>query len=321
MTIAQWISNATERLRDRGIVSARLDAELILAHVLGKSREWLIAHGDSELDDEILRSAQDDMKRRLQHEPLAYILGHKEFYGRQFIVTPDVLIPRPETEQIVEVVKKLRQEVFSQSVGTLQVCSEKAAQSMTIDARRQRCSICDDRLNSCRASRSNPGEFRVLDVGTGSGAIAITLALELPDAQITASDISEKALNVAKRNAKALNAKVEFIKSDLFQNIDQQQFDIVVANLPYVAREWETSPSVAYEPEIALFAKDDGLELIKKLIAQAPRDLYENGFLVLELDPRQIETVKKIALKANFEIVDEQPFTLTLRLRSRPKAR
>jgi release factor glutamine methyltransferase len=152
----------------------------------------------------------------------------------------------------------------------------------------------------------------ILDLGTGSGAIAITLALELPNTEITASDISDKALAVAKQNAERLGATVEFVKSDLLQNICNKQFDIIVTNLPYVDPAWETSPEIVHEPETALFATDSGLELVKKLIEQSPNHLTMNGLLVLELDPRQIKTVKKIAEKHGFKAIDENLFALTL---------
>ena len=267
MIISEWLTTATSKLSDAGIESARLDAELILAHVMGKPREWVLAHGEFELNDEILKQVQENIKRRTNREPLAYILGFKEFYGRKFIVTPDVLIPRPETEVIVDVVKNL--------VAT------KAP--------------------------------HILDIGTGSGAIAITLKLELPKAEITATDISDSALLIANKNRQQLDADVRFIKSDLLDNVSGK-FDIITANLPYVDRGWSTSPETAHEPEIALFADDNGLMLVKKLIKNAPDILHNGGYLVLEIDSRQIESVKKFATQHNFTIHDEKPFTLTLKM-------
>jgi release factor glutamine methyltransferase len=196
-------------------------------------------------------------------------------YGREFIVTPAVLSPRPETEQIIETIKDI-------------------ATSEQI--------------------------LKILDVGTGSGVIAITLALELPRADIVARDISKKDLEVAKQNAKTLDGYVQFIRSDLLQEIPGDKFDIIVANLPYVSQKWETSPDTAYEPEMALFANDGGLELIKKLIQQAPKFLKTNGLLVLELDPRQIKIIKTFALNHGLVAIDEKPFTLTLQSRCVPKA-
>jgi release factor glutamine methyltransferase len=301
MSIDEWLKDANSQLQQVGVDSARLDAELILTFAMKKTREWLAAHGEYALKKPELKLANELLTRRLNREPIAYILGKKEFYGRDFIVTPDVLIPRPETEQIIELVKKLLRQFIS---------SQHAIFARRYGENRSRLAVTTDGFESDKLPREQTAT--ILDVGTGSGAIAVTLALELPNAQIMASDISEKSLKVAKQNAKALGAKVDFIKSDLLQNICNKQFDIIVANLPYVAREWKTSPDIAYEPEIALFADNVGLELIKKLIQQTPSNLNPNGFLILEMDPRQIKNVKKFAEKNGFTTINEQPFALVL---------
>jgi release factor glutamine methyltransferase len=294
-----------------------LDAELLLEFVTKKPREWILAHGDFELTDAHIKHLEQLLTRRLNREPIAYILGKKEFYGREFIVTSDVLIPRPETESLIDIAKKAFHDV-----------SAEAFQTVTTVETRQRCLVCDDRLNSCRTSRgrhgkpdytektvsSKPAKPDILDIGTGSGAIAITLALELPNTQIFASDISEKALGIARRNAEQLNAAVKFLKSDLLQNISDKKFDIIVANLPYVARDWQTSPETMHEPAIALFAADHGLKLIKKVIQTAPPHLKPYGYLVLELDTRQIAAARTFAAKHGFTTVVKQPFALVLRL-------
>jgi release factor glutamine methyltransferase len=151
----------------------------------------LHAHPAYELTESEQKLAEDYLKRRQNHEPVAYILGSKEFYGREFVVTPDTLIPRPETEAIIDLVKELSLE-----------------------------------------------KLKILDVGTGSGCIAITLKLELPESDVMAVDISEKALVVAEKNADNLHANLEFKQSDLLKNVDEK-FDIIVANLPYVDKNWE----------------------------------------------------------------------------------
>jgi release factor glutamine methyltransferase len=257
---------------------ARLDAELLLAFVLKRPREWVLAHGEYELSPAELARLNELCARRKNHEPLAYIVGKKEFYGRDFTVTPDVLIPRPETEQIVEVVKNY---VYKSDGSEEKIVS----------------------LNPVT---------KILDVGTGSGAIAITLALELPHAAVTASDISPAALKVACANAEKLNVKINLVQSDLLKNITEQ-FDIIVANLPYVDRSWQVSPDTKYEPESALFAGDGGLELIKKLIDQAPNHLTNNAYLILELDPRQMSTAKTYAEQSGYTFVAESPYALALR--------
>jgi release factor glutamine methyltransferase len=247
----------------------RLDAELILASVLDKPREWIIAHSDEELGDlSSVEKVNTLFAQRRAGEPLAYVLGYREFYGRKFRVTKNVLIPRPETEELINIVKGLRL----------------------------------------------PGNFvRVLDVGTGSGVICVTLQCEFPEWRVTGSDINEKALKVAYENGLDLGVNTKLISSDLLSKI-HGRFNLIVANLPYVSRDWEVSPEVKAEPDDAVYADDGGQKLIKKLIAEAPKSLYKDGFLLLELDPRQKNSIREYADKNHFRTVAEKPFALLLQL-------
>lgn len=201
------------------------------------------------------------------------------FYGRDFEINSDVLIPRPETEMMVDAVLNLASKAYLPGVKP--------------------------------APRVLPENFNILDVGTGSGCIAITLALELPEAKVTACDISKKALVVAKKNVKKLGAKVEFVQSDLMNNIEGD-FDIVVANLPYVDEEWEwlDHEALSREPRIALFAKNHGLELIYKLIDQVVERKIKH--LVLEADPCQHEKIVDYAAKKGLKLVETRGFALYL---------
>ena len=245
MNVSSWLKRAaTSQI-------SHLDAELILAHALNKERIFLHAHPDYELTESEQKKAEDYLKRRQNHEPVAYILGSKEFYGREFAVTPDTLIPRPETEAIIDLVKEL--------------------------------------------SLEKP---KILDVGTGSGCIAITLKLELPESDVIAVDISEKALAVAEKNANNMHANLEFKKSDLLKNVDEK-FDIIVANLPYVDKNWDwLSPELDFEPETALYSEDFGLKDIKNLILESNTKLAEQGKLILESDISQHEAIESF-VKSN----------------------
>lgn len=245
MNVSSWLKRAaTSQI-------SHLDAELILAHALNKERVFLHAHPDYELTESEQKKAEDYLKRRQNHEPVAYILGSKEFYGREFAVTPDTLIPRPETEAIIDLVKEL--------------------------------------------SLEKP---KILDVGTGSGCIAITLKLELPESNVMAVDISEKALAVAEKNANNLHANLEFKKSDLLKNVDEK-FDIIVANLPYVDKNWDwLSPELDFEPETALYSEDFGLKDIKNLILESNTKLAEQGKLILESDISQHKAIESF-VKSN----------------------
>lgn len=233
-----------DQLQGAGVATAQLDAELTLRHLLQQTRTWLHAHNDEPLTPEVVALGHAMLERRLKGEPMAYLLGVKEFYDREFIVTPDVLVPRPETESLVEVIKK-----YSPS-------------------------------------------GRLLDVGTGSGCLGLTLALET-SCEVTLSDVSKPALVVARKNAKKLGVTpVRYLTSDLLAHwLNHQKpkpFDIITANLPYVDRAWtDTSRELAHEPAIALYAADNGLALIKRLIGQAPKLLTPSGYLVLEADPTQ----------------------------------
>ena len=264
--IEQWLRDATAQLKAADIPTARLDAELILAHVLKKDRTWLIAHSDEPLTDEsVLDQAASLLSQRLNRIPLAYLTGHREFYGRNFTVTPDVLIPRPETEEIIEQLKLLG---------------------------------------------PKPGQ-RLIDIGAGSGAIAITAALEFPDLNVEAVDVSPSALEIAKQNAGSLHAKVDFYQSDLLANT-KHSYNFILANLPYVDRVWERSAETEYEPALALFADDSGLSLIKTCIEQSVHKLTPNGYLLLEADPRQFDEIIAFALQHDFEPVRVNGYTLTL---------
>ncbi len=260
MTIEEWIREATDELKHAGIDSARLDAELILSHTVRKPRTYLHAHGDENLDDKHEDIANARIELRLEHTPVAYIIGHKEFYGRRFKTTPAALIPRPESETIIE----LLDDIIPKNLPLL------------------------------------PTKLQLVDVGTGTGALGITAKLEWPELDVTLIDVDNHALNLAKENAAGLQANVRFLKNDLLRAYHTPT-DIIIANLPYVDRSWRVSPDTHAEPDIALYAPDDGLSLIKQLLEQASLQLKASGHILLESDPRQqhkiIEFAKTLGYK------------------------
>jgi len=284
MTTEKWLG---------GCGISRLDAELLLVYVLRKPREWVLAYTEYELSEKILQQLNSLATEVLQNTPLAYILRYKEFYGRKFVVTPDVLIPRPETEQLVELALSLRSSSSFSNWGW-------------------RSNPGGDKTNLDRHVANAPRDdtLRVLDIGTGSGCIGITLKLEHPELDVTLSDISKKALEVAKENSDQLGADVEIIRSDLISDIRSDLYDLTVANLPYVDKTWQISESTKYEPATALFASDGGLELIKKLIRQAPDHLTTNGHLALEADPRQHREIIKFATGHGFQHIKTDGFAI-----------
>ena len=274
LSIADFLAISTKTLSEAGIASARLDSELILAHVLRRSREWLLAHDTDTLTQSQQRQARQLLLQRTQRQPIAYMTGRRDFYGHSFLVNEQVLVPRPESEVILAMLDELTQ---------------------------------DNHLGT------------VLDVGTGSGCLAISIKLAHPGLAVSACDISESALLVARRNAARLlpsGRQVKFYQSDLLNNLPvNSRFDLVVANLPYLSPgENGLSPELAFEPAIALYADDDGLSLIKQLITTAPARLTPGGYLLLEMNTKQIEAVASYATNYRYQVVKQEPFHLLMRL-------
>ena len=255
MIISEWLKTATKSLKNIGISSARLDAELILANTLRKNRTYLHAHLDEEIDPRRFDIANARLDLRLDRVPIAYILGYKEFYGRKFTVSPSVLIPRPESEDLISLFLELTASEIAEKV--------------------------------------------LIDVGTGSGCLGITAKLERSNLSVILSDISKPALNIAEKNANALNTDVHIQQQSLL-NGQLRPVDYIFANLPYVDKNWDVSPELQYEPEIALFAEDEGLKLILQLISQAPRCLTPEGLLFIEADPQQHNRIIDEAMKNDF---------------------
>lgn len=287
MTTSEALRDAAQKLQPKKIVCdldrdvGRLEAEILLAHVLKRDRAWLLAHPSSPLPAPSYSLFGRLVSRRANHEPVAYILGRKEFYGRDFKVTPDVLIPRPETELMVDLIKTL----------TL--------------------------------AKREPEEVCIWDLGTGSGALAVTLAKELDGSTVLATDISPKALAVARRNAKTYNAKnasllvADLLDAKVLARLRQasKKFPalVIAANLPYLPssdKKVLDADVVEFEPSEALFAGKDGLALIKKFLAQLARHRGSLGFKTisayLEFDPPQAAELKrqtkKLFPKAKTEI-------------------
>lgn len=271
-TVSDWLQGAVAQLAAIGISSARLDAELILSHTLRKPRTYLHAHTDDLLSERDTEVANARLQLRLDRVPVAYIIGHKEFYGRTFRVTTATLIPRPESEAMIDILKSLLPQATSLLEDT---------------------------------------PFNLVDVGTGSGCLGITAALELPQLAVSLLDISRHALTIAEQNAKLHHADVSIIRSDLLSQYPLQP-DIILANLPYVDPEWPVSPETTHEPPVALFASDHGLALIKKLITQAAVRLALRGYLLLEADRSQMNAIRQFAKQYGFKEIKRDGFIVAL---------
>ncbi|HEY5762236.1 MAG TPA: peptide chain release factor N(5)-glutamine methyltransferase [Rhodocyclaceae bacterium] len=237
---------------------ARLDARLLVQHIVGIGHAEFLAHPERRLSHDEANAFMALVNRRANGEPLAYLTGEREFFGRSFAVTADVLIPRPDTERLV--------------LAAIEVAEERG------------------------------GEAAILDLGTGSGAIAVTLALELPGARLTATDLSAAALTVAGRNAAVLGATVSFVASDWYAALGPTQFDLIVSNPPYVAA---GDPHLAqdglpFEPDLALTDGGDGLACLREIIAGAPAFLAPGGQLLLEHGYDQAAAVRALLARAGF---------------------
>jgi len=262
------VQDGTLRLRSGPHAEhARRDAETLLLHLLGMNRAWLLAHLDDELPEELSAPLAGLIERRYRGEPIQYIIGEQEFFGLPFRVTPDVLIPRPETEHLVE------------------------------------------KTLALAAGFAQP---RIVDVGTGSGAIAVALACHLPEAQITALDISAAAIEIARLNAErnGVAGRVRFLESDLLAEVAGERFEVVISNPPYVPTADRASLSVEvrdHELAVALFAGADGLDIYRRLIPAAFAVLAPGGFGLLEIGYGQLKPIAALLTDAGFAQIEFVP--------------
>ncbi len=258
MTIAE----ATKTLKDVGITTAELDALVLAEFASGKDRAHLLAHPDRDLGSKL----EDLVKQRAKRTPIAHLTGKKEFYGLEFIVSADVLSPRPESEKMVE-----------------------------------------------WAIKYAPKNSSLLDVGTGCGALAIAIQKHRPDLKITATEISDEAIDIAKQNFSKHSVDIELITSDVLDSV-KGKFSTVIANLPYLKDDEKLTPEVTKEPGVALFGGPDGLNLYRKFFKQLPDHLEKPGFVFIESDPWQQPDLIKIAHQsAGLAKIEQDYFVLGLK--------
>ena len=257
LNVHKLIASSSAELTKAGLSSARLDSLVLLAHVIGHEKTWLLTHPEAMVAPKQIADFELHITRRAENFPVAYLVEHKEFYGRDFKITPDVLVPRPETEDMVEQVLGL------------------GSENETV---------------------------RVIDIGTGSGIIAITLAVERPKWDITATDVSKQALKVALSNARLHNVqtRITCANQDLLAK-DDRPYDIVVANLPYVPDTMKGKPDIAHEPQLALFAGPDGLELYRVLFARLSGRTQRPLHIFTEALTAQHSELTKLAIAAGYK--------------------
>ena len=252
------IQDTHQKLEAAGIPDARLEAEVLVMNVMRMARQNIFGEQDTEVSEEQQAALDELLERRYNREPLAYLLGQREFYGINVMLTPAVLIPRPETEGLVE------HALFMALMGM------------------------------------ESTDLIIADVGTGSGAIAINLAIHLPAAKIFAVDVADEVLDVAAFNIRAhgVSERVTLGIGDLLEPVPEP-IDLIVANLPYIPTDRISTlqPEVRQEPALALDGGPDGLDLIRRLLTQAESKLKDSGIILLEMDPDQIPVVQELALQ------------------------
>ena len=274
-TVGRLLTWTTDYLRTRGSENPRLDAEVLLAHARGCERIALYTAFGEEVNEAVRGRFRELVKQRSEGMPVAYLVGKKEFFSLSFKVTPDVLIPRPETEHVVMA-----------ALDVLRSGSEFRVQSSEVSEENPKSQI--------------PNPKSIADVGTGSGCIAIAIAKHAPQARLVATDISRAALAVARENSAAhqVAERIEFHEGDLLSMLPaERQFDLVVSNPPYVgaSEQGTLAPQVRqHEPHVALFGGESGTETIARLIPQAADRLKPGGCLILEVSPLVADAVAKL---------------------------
>ena len=261
--LLEVLQSTTAYFTKHKIESPRLNAEHLLAHALGRTRMELYLEFERNLSDDELKPLRELVKRRGQGEPLQHLLGTIEFCGQTFLIDKRAMVPRPETEELVELLKS--------------------------------------------EIRSQKSDFRMIDVGTGSGVIALSLAKQFPEADVHAVDVSEDALALARENAArlGLSDRVRFQKNNLLENLDER-FDLIVANLPYISTQDRhlLSREVLHDPEVALFGGPAGDEIVRRLIDQAPSRVNPGGLLALEIGINQGEGLCEFFRQKNYHDIE-----------------
>jgi release factor glutamine methyltransferase len=263
MTVLEVLQATTAYFNKHSVENPRLNAEHLLAHVLGRKRIELYLEFERVLTESELAPLRNLVKRRSEWEPLQHLLGTIEFCGLTFLCDKRAMVPRPETEELVELIE----------------------------------------------SRIEDRKSRIVDVGTGSGVIALSLAMRFPEAEILGVDVSDDALTLAQENAVRLNLadRIRFLRSNLLENVDGT-FDLVVANLPYISTQdrHTLSREVLHDPAVALFASARGDELLRELIAQAPSRLRPDGMLALEIGIGQSEALLSALAEKNYRDISSK---------------
>ena len=272
MRVEGWLKSAAVKLEKAEIGTARLDCLVLLADELNRDKAWVLAHADQQLNTGQIKRLAGKLSRRASHEPLSYIRGHTEFYGRQLLINKQVLEPRPESEAMIELLKEIGQ--------------------------------------------NHGPALTIVDVGTGSGALAVIAKLELPGSRVLAVDIDRGCLPIARQNAQKYSVNIEFFSGDLLQPLPSSPYSrlIILANLPYVPDNWQINPAAGQEPRLAIFGGPDGLNVYRQLFNQLQTKPAQ--FVLTESLPPQHSGLAAIANQAGYRLQETDGFVQLFALAS-----
>jgi release factor glutamine methyltransferase len=270
--VDNWLRSAEKTLVQSGIGTARLDCLVLLEDIMSKDRSWLLAHPEFELTTKQFTKLKNLLSQRAQHIPLAYVRGQTEFYGRTFVVNNSVLEPRPESETMIDMLKKVDFNTLKdvKSSGKLE-------------------------------------QIKLADVGTGSGALGITAKLECPDLDVELLEIDKEALKVAKTNVDLFTLNISAIESDLL-SASSSDLDVLLCNLPYVPDNFQINTAAGHEPNIAIFGGPDGLDVYRRLFDQIKKRSMQPLLILNEAMPPQHDTLESIANSSGYNLIDRQDF-------------
>lgn len=281
MRVGDRLKKAVHGLKDAGIGTARLDALVLLEDVTGRDRAWLLAHPEHQMSSAEQAKLTKLLNQRAKHTPLAYVRGHTEFYGRNFVITPAVLEPRPESETMIDLLKRLSAD------GKLGV----------------------------EKSRNGAGRLRIADVGAGSGALGITAQLELNKDVRTVVDLLEidpPAREIARINVDKHTTSISVIRSDLLEG-SGKDYDVLLCNLPYVPDGYSINQAAMREPRLAIFGGPDGLDVYRRLFEQTARLERQPLYILCESLPPQHEVLKGVAARAGWKLAVSEDFIQVFR--------
>lgn len=273
MNVGEWLGQARKKLEAAGIGTARLDSVVLLEDVTGHDRAWLLARPEHEIPAADARKLTNLLNRRAGHEPLAYVRGRTEFYGRDFVITPAVLEPRPESETMIDLFKALP--IIKAKTG---VQAKKGSKTIY-----------------------------VADVGTGSGALGITAALEAPNCHVDLLDVDPKALKVAKTNVEKFTLNIKCLRSDLLEQ-SADDYDVLLCNLPYVPDNFQINRAATREPGTAIFGGPDGLDLYRRLFNDLKNNRNKPLYILIEALPGQHSSLALIAAQNDYKLAQKDDF-------------